>query len=278
MEQRKSKMLAGTLAAAIVLGGGFAGTVNNAYAADTAAGQDGAAAAAGQGGAGAAADAKDTIAGVPVAVFAKLHGVDLRLGKAALSTAIIVNKDLEDVYDDLSAGLSLSQIGTHGASNFTSQLLQLTQSDIDSAVAAGNITAAQATQLSGYASQILNQEIGDANYRDNDNSSGDPVAAALLGDDTERADVAQFLGMPASDLFDTLASGKSLGVIAEGKGIGDDKLAAKLQEGLAAGLKPIVWNETKVPAAPAAPSAGDSNGGTAVPSAADSAAGSAVSQ
>ncbi|KIL39669.1 hypothetical protein SD70_18715 [Gordoniibacillus kamchatkensis] len=262
MKQRKLNMITGTLATAFILGGSFAGTVHKAYADDSGASSNSAPAATTN-----AAAVQDTIAGVPVPVFAKLHGVDLRLGKAALSTAEILNKDLEDVYADMTWGSSLSQIGTNGASDYMSQLLRLTQDNIDAAVSAGNITAAQGTQLSSYASRVLNQEINDAKYRDYDNSSVDPVAYALLSNDTDRADVAQLLGMSQNDLFDALAGGQSLGIIAEGKGVADDQLAAKLQGGLAQDLKPIVWSDVADTAAAAAPAATSGDAGAAAPAA-----------
>jgi hypothetical protein len=252
MKQLKSKMLASTLATALVLGGSFAGTVHNAYADEAAAAaatQNDAGAV--QNGAGAtqndaaATASADTIGGVPIPTFAKLHGVDLRLGKAALSTVIILGEDLQDVYNALTVGQSLA---SQGGANYWPQLFAMTQANIDAAVASGNITSEQGTQLADYASRILKQEINDANYRDNDNSSGDPIASVLLSTDADSADIAQFLGISQDDLSAELQSGKSLGAIAEEKGIGDDKLAAKLQDGLAPDLKPIIW-----PPAPVAP-------------------------
>jgi hypothetical protein len=239
MKRLKSKMLTSAFASALALGGSFAGTVHNAYADEAAAAQNGTATSA------SAPAAQDMIGGVPIPTFAKLHGVDLRLGKAALSTAIILEEDLQDVYNALSAGQTLA---SQAPADYWTQLFAMTQSNIDAAVASGNITSEQGSQLSNYASRILSQEINDANYRDNDNSSGDPIASTLLSVDVDSADIAQFLGMSRDDLSAELQSGKSLGAIAEEKGIGDDKLAAKLQEGLAPDLKPILW-----PPAPVAP-------------------------
>lgn len=167
------------------------------------------------------------------------------LGKGgAIDFASILGIEQTVLKEEIKQGKTLAQIAQDKA-NFTEEALlaKLTESQtkkIDDALSAGKIKQEQADKLkSGLADRL--KKIVEAKPKVMDFKEAPPrggsMSGGIWGDPHE---IAAVLGITEEDLKTQRKAGKSLAEIAQDKGIAEDQLIAKLKDSLTDELKSFV--------------------------------------
>lgn len=234
MKSLNKKMLLGTLATALVLGGSFAATLHNAYADDTAATAT----------SGSAAADGTTAPAIKPQQLAKQNNIDLGLRELSFRTGVIIGKSSIDVDKALEGGSTLSAIASGQVADggdYLTELLDMPNTNINMALSTGRITSDQADQLKTYVESKVKESIADTDYRDADTEKeAFGKALNVKGHHINPKSLAKFFGISVAELQSDLDSGKSLGDIAKEKGISEDQLLNKLQDEMKSSLKDLI--------------------------------------
>lgn len=195
----KQKVMIGSLSAALLFGAGIAGTVQKAWAAESAGTQT---------------------AGSPAAAADKVNPLDARIRTIVGDTAYVSWKSEGEIRSALADGKTLLEAAGLSSDDLTGRLARLVFGDIDSVLESGSLTAEEAEVLKRDAAAKLENAVSVPGYRQKDaeyfkNLVADTVlnSTAILSDKDQ------------SDLQDSLMGGSSL---AEASGLGVDSLAAML--------------------------------------------------
>ncbi len=206
---KKKKIVAGTMAAGVILGGGWVGVLHNqAYAAES----------------------TNTTADAASPNKAE-HGKHKGFGHEThmiKEAATILGVDEKTVIDQLKQGKTLAQISQDKGVSEEVLLQKLTEAEnqsIDAAVAAGKITQAQADKhKSGLADRLKKEVESTVKHVHHEKGRFEPFA--------DRAVLSQILGVTQQELAADLKAGKSLSEIAQAKGIEKDQLVSKIKDSM----------------------------------------------
>ncbi|UQZ83999.1 hypothetical protein SK3146_03211 [Paenibacillus konkukensis] len=227
MKSVKQKMMAGTVAAALLIGG-FGGVLtHSAYA-----------------------DDDDGDAAITTAVNTSIplsKRVDLGLDQLVIKASGILDMDYEDLQDALQSGKSLASVSIDQgmpSDALATKLIGDTQRIIDEALGANQITQDEANTLSQKAREQIENRINKTGYQDKAKTTGEAKKHLLQFQYKPQAEsLAKLLGITKSELKKELEGGKSLSDIAAEKGINDEQLTSKLQEDMASSIQDFIHHK-----------------------------------
>ncbi|GIP37770.1 hypothetical protein J31TS4_10500 [Paenibacillus sp. J31TS4] len=230
-----SKMVKGTLAAAILLGGGIAGLVqSHAYAADTSTQQQ--------------TDKAADRGGKGFGKGMRGEAGFFKGGDVLEQTASLLGIDKEALFTELKAGKTLAQIAQDKAGwsedVYLEKLTAAVKQTIADAVTAGKLTQEQADkQTSGLADRLKQQieQTGQPGGRGPGHGKGGFGREGFgPGRGLGNEQVTSILGITQDELMTALSGGKSIAEIAADKGITEEQLIAKIKDGMTDQLKQFV--------------------------------------
>ncbi|GGI46980.1 hypothetical protein GCM10008018_19870 [Paenibacillus marchantiophytorum] len=246
MKQLHKKMVIGTLAAGLLVGGGFALQHNQVFANETSTATS--------------APKKDTFQDRNHKGF-EGHGPvkgGFEFGKGPQDYAAILGIDPSVLKEQIKLGKTLVEIAKEKANLTEDELLsKLTASEtkkIDDALSAGKIKQEQADKLkSGLAERLkkaieAKPRVMDFKGKPNQGPRPGSMPGGIWGDPHQ---LAAMLGITEDELNSERKAGKSIAEIAAAKGITEDQLIAKLKDSLTDELKSFV--ERKGGERPSAP-------------------------
>lgn len=249
MNKWSKKMVAGTMAAAVLIGGAAIALNQPAYAATT--GTD-----------------TSTTAPTATAPTGKMDGRGMKGGKFGFcngfglvqEAATIIGIDEATLRTELQTK-TLAQVAQEKANLTEDVLLQkLVEAGtkvIDEAVTAGKLTQEQADQQKAALSEKLTTQITSVQPADGDHGGrGGKGGKGFGGVFGSNAEIAALLGITEDELKTELQSGKSLSEVAEAHGVTREDLITKIKSGLDAKIGEIVDRKhtKQAPAGTAAPS------------------------
>ncbi|MCS7463402.1 hypothetical protein N0M98_25175 [Paenibacillus doosanensis] len=227
MKSVKQKMMAGTVAAALMIGGHGGVLTHSAYADD---------------------DGGDTEITAAVNTSIPLSKrVDLGLDELVIKVSGILDMDYDDLQDALHNGKSLANAATdHGMPSdaLAAKLIGDTQRIIDEALGDNQITQDEANTLSQKAREQIEQRINKTGYQDKAKTAGKASKRLFQFQYKPQAEsLAKLLGITKNELKKELEGGKSLSDIAAEKGWNDEQLISKLQEDMASSMQDFIHHK-----------------------------------
>lgn len=227
MKSMKQKMIAGTVAAALLIAGLGGVITHPAYADD---------------------DSSDsgTVVTAPVNTSIPLSKrVNLELNLIIVKASGILDMDYDDLNEALKGGKSLASIAAEqgkSAGDLINKLTSDTLSLISNALTSNQITQDEADKLNKKATEQINQIVNEAGYQVKENTDkADKTKQSLkLQQSLKAKDIAAALGVTKQELKKELASGKSLSDIAAEKGMTDEQLINKLKDDLTSPLQSLI--------------------------------------
>ncbi|WP_248923971.1 hypothetical protein [Paenibacillus hamazuiensis] len=227
MKTVNKKILTGTLAASILLGGGLTGAIyNTAFAA-----ADGTSASAPVNADAGMAASNNAVPGHGQGKRGGGHD-GFRVVNVEKETASILGVDETSIRDQQAQGKTLLQIAQDKGVTEDVLMQKLTaaaNTSIDAAVTTGTLTQEQADQQKSALADRLKQEVSE--IRQNE-GRGHGKGDGRFGSFTDPAALSQILGMTETELNTELQAGKSLAEIAEAKGIAKDQLIGKIKDSM----------------------------------------------
>ncbi|WP_028553131.1 hypothetical protein [Paenibacillus sp. UNC451MF] len=225
MKSMKHKMMAGTVAAALLIAG-LGGTITHpAYADDD------------------VADSDTVITAPAVNTSVPLSKrVNLELNLIAVKASGILDMDYDDLNEALKGGKSLANIAVEqgkSAEDLTDKLTEETLSLINNALMSNQITQEEAASLNKKATQKIQKIVREAGYQAKEKTEK-TKHSLKLGSTLKAEDLATALGITKQELKKGLKDGKSLSEIAAEKGMTDDQLISKLKDDLAPSLQSFI--------------------------------------
>ncbi|MBD0383785.1 hypothetical protein [Paenibacillus sedimenti] len=230
MKALHKKILTGTLAAGVLIGGGLVLQYNQVFANETSAATP----------APTSVIHKDKIH----KGFEKFHG-GFEFGKGGMDLAAILGIDQAALKEEIKQGKTPAQIAQEKAGLTEEALLQkLTAAHtkkIDEALSAGKITQEQADKHKAGLAERLKKMI-EAKPKVGDFHGKPQHRSGTLGHGARgnHEAIANILGITEEELATQQKAGKSLAEIAQEKGITEDQLIAKLKDSMADELKQFV--------------------------------------
>ncbi|GAA4828344.1 hypothetical protein GCM10023310_01380 [Paenibacillus vulneris] len=223
MKSMKQKMMAGTVAAALLITG-FGGMITHpAYADDD--------------------SDSDTVITAPVNTSVPLSKrVNLELNLIVVKASGILDMDYEDLNEALKDGKSLASVATEQGKSpeeLISKLKEETSGIINNALASSQITQEEADSLNKKAAQQIQKIVNEAGYQAKEHTEKTKLPVKL-GKSLKAEQLAEALGITKQELKKELKDGKSLSEIASGKGITDEQLIAKLKDELTPSLQSLI--------------------------------------
>ena len=270
MKFMSKKILTGTVAAGVILGGGLFGALhyNQAYAANTdqavVQGADG------------KAIAKEFRGG-------KHGGFEGRAFSGSdpiQGIATLLDMDAKSVLDELKQGKTLAQLAQEkkgwSEDELLAKLVETATKSIDDAVSAGKMQQSQADQIKSHLSESLKKFIVQGMPMKPGGFKGEHggwgrgghggPGGGFMGPGAGLDGAAQLLGVTKEELMEGLKSGKSLAEMAEAKGVSEEQLINKLKDNMTDMLKQFVESKGMPRGfAPQAPATG-ADGAAASPS------------
>ncbi|MEW9700957.1 hypothetical protein [Paenibacillus sp. SI8] len=236
MKAMHKKVLTGTLAAGLLIGGGLVLQHNQVFADET------------------SAATSTPASGIHKDKEHKgFNGHDKRpsfatskeFGKGGLDFAAILGIDQSVLKDEIKQGKTWVQIAQDKASLTEEALLaKLTEAEtkkIDDALSAGKITQEQADKqksgLADYLKKIVEAKPRVGEFPGKQPRAGVPAHGAW---GNKQEDIAKLLGITKDELIAQQKAGKSLAEIAQDKGITEDQLITKLKDSMTDELKKFV--------------------------------------
>lgn len=247
MKKSQKTWLAGTMAAAFLLGG--AGLIQSqAFAAS----DDSSPSAA-------TSSQKNDVkigAGQHKERFARFfHG-----GQAVKHSADILGIEQSALLEELKEGKTLLQIAEEkglAQEQFLEQLTAAVEQSIDTALSEGKITQEQADKQKEGLEDRLSEEIQHTKLMVTKIRGEGPMGLRGFGMMFQEDTLTELLGITKEELQTELQAGKSLAEIAEAKGISKEQLVNELKEGLTDQLTKLVENKGELSFKPAKPIAPD---------------------
>jgi len=242
----RTKIIAGTAAASLILGAAGYLESQQAWAASDSA--------------IAAAPSTAASAAAPSASF-KGRGhrggmMEGRSGSLTSSTAELLGVTPDAIQAQLQEGLTLAQIAEAaglGKEDYLAKLLAAETAKLDEKLAAGDMTEEQAAAKKAGLAEMLTQAI-ETNQPSKGKQGRGGHGFGRFGNSEE---LAAIVGVTADELKSALDAGQSLAEIAAAQGMSEADLIAKLQESMSDELKTFVQEKrTAKPAADAAAGAG----------------------
>ncbi|WP_274364133.1 hypothetical protein [Paenibacillus thermotolerans] len=240
MNHLGKKMLTGTFAAGLILGG--AGLAHNsvfaAASTDTSS----------TGTSPAVTGTASTAAAAQKKADRGRHGGEFKSGGLVKTTADLLGMTESDVLDQLGKGSTYAEIAqAKGLSKeaYLSKLIAAETTEMNDRLSSGKITQEQADQqkesLSERLSQIIDSsETGRGHGRGYGHGRGFGFGFGRIGKPEE---VAQIIGMTEDEVKAGLQSGKSLAELAQAKGMSEEQLIQKLKDNMTDEL--IEWVNSK---------------------------------
>ncbi|WP_163859887.1 hypothetical protein [Paenibacillus elgii] len=219
MKKWTGKVMAGTVAAAVLFGGiGGLTTAPKAFADD------------------------DVTYTVVPDVSVPLHKrVDLGLNSIVVQASGIINMSVDDFNAELKKGKSISELArTSGVerSELISRLVNPALERIENAVSQNRITEEEATQLKSEVTEKFSAAVDKSGYQDK--FSGKYSKKLKLKTQVDEESVAKVLGITQNELDEAFSSGKTIADIAKEKGLKEDQVIAGLKDELNASLKEFI--------------------------------------
>ncbi len=218
MKKWTGKVMAGTVAAAVLFGGiGGLATAPKAFADD---------------------DITYTV--VPDTSTSLYKRVDVGLNSIVAQASSVVGISVDDLKDELQKGKSIAEVANlYGLSQ--SDLLGKMKSPIferiDNALNQKRITEEEAAQLKKEVTEKFSEAINQSGYQD---TSGKYSKKLKLKTHVGEGSVAKVLGITKNELDAAFSSGKTIADIAKEKGISEEKVIAGLKDELNASLKAFI--------------------------------------
>ncbi|KPV55900.1 hypothetical protein QJ48_30695 [Paenibacillus sp. A3] len=219
MKKWTGKVMAGTVAAAVLFGGiGGLTTAPKAFADD---------------------DITYTV--VPDFSIPLHKRVDLGLNSIVVQASGIINMSVDDLNAELKKGKSIAELArTSGVerSELLSRLVNPALEKVDSALNQKRITEEEAKQLKEEAQVKYSAAIDKSGYQDK--SSGKYSKKLKLKTHVDEESVAKVLGITEDELDAAFSSGKTIADIAKEKGLSEDKVITGLKDELNDSLKAFI--------------------------------------
>lgn len=231
MKSISKKIVTGTIAASLVLGGaGFLYTQANAA--------DSGATGNTQTAPSNAPDKKD----FGFKGHGKHEGFGFFGNNLVKETAALLGVEQKAITDELKQGKTLAQIAQEKGlteDDYLQKLVAAENQSIDSALSSGKITQDQADKKKSVLSDRLKKAIESTKPKDGEHKGG-VRGKGQFGPFGKPEAAAQILGITQDELKTELKAGKSLAEIAQAKGISEEDLISKLKDSLTDHLKKYV--------------------------------------
>ncbi|MEC0208939.1 hypothetical protein P4H70_08315 [Paenibacillus ehimensis] len=219
MKKWTGKVMAGTVAAAVLFGGiGGLATAPKAFADD---------------------DITYTV--VPDASIPLHKRVDLGLNAIVVQASGIINMNVDDLKDELQKGKTIAEVARKSGverSELISRLVNPALERVDNALNQKRITEEEATQLKKEVTDKFSAAVDKSGYQDK--SSGKYAKKLKLKTHVDEESVAKVLGITENDLDAAFSSGKTIADIAKEKGLSEDQVIAGLKDELNESLKAFI--------------------------------------
>ncbi len=224
MKSMKHKMMAGTVAAALLIAGLGGAITHPVYADD---------------------DSSDsgTVVTAPVNTSIPLSKrVNLELNLIIVKASGILDMDYDDLNEALKGGKSLASVSVEqgkSAEDLMNKLTDDTLSLINNALSSNQITQAEADTLNKKATEQIRKIVNEAGYqvKEHTDKAKQPLK---LQQSLKAEDIAAALGVTKQELNEELNNGKSLSEIALDKGMTDEQLINKLKDVLTPSLQSLI--------------------------------------
>ncbi|WP_152547877.1 hypothetical protein [Paenibacillus ehimensis] len=219
MKKWTGKVMAGTVAAAVLFGGiGGLATAPKAFADD---------------------DITYTV--VPDASIPLHKRVNLGLNAIVVQASGIVDMSVEDLKDELQKGKTIAEVANLRGVNHAellSRLLNPMMERVDNALSQKVITADEAKQLKQEATDTVTAAVSKGGYKDK--LQGTYAKKLKLKAQVDEESVAKVLGISEDELGTYFNNGKTIADIAKEKGLSEDQVIAGLKDELNESLKAFI--------------------------------------
>ncbi|NEN80825.1 hypothetical protein [Paenibacillus elgii] len=219
MKKWTGKVMAGTVAAAVLFGGiGGLTTAPKAFA-----------------------DDEITYTVVPDASIPLHKRVSLGLNAIVVQASGIINMSVDDLKDELQKGKTIAEVANlHGVAHtdLFNRLVNPMIERVDSALSQKVITSDEANQLKQEVNDTVTAAISKGGYKDK--LQGAYGKKLKLKAQVDEESVAKVLGISEDELSTYFNNGKTIADIAKEKGLNEDQVIAGLKDELNASLKAFI--------------------------------------